>query len=134
MKNSILVLLLSLVGVSAFAYDQKLECADKAVEAATVRNFRDHGANTGSCGAKLLAAGDYLETYLVCESDETDPSEWIVVVEKNVFKNNKLAGKCGIVAVEAQYDSETPNFDSDDGVLKTKSCTMEDDDKKARCK
>lgn len=134
MKSVLFAVAASLISVSAFAEETKLECADKAVEVATTKNFKRFGANTGSCGAKLLASGETLETYLVCVSDETDPSEWVVVMDINVAKGNKVVGKCGVLAAEQQFDSETPNFDSSNGILKTVECSMSDDDKKATCK
>jgi hypothetical protein len=133
MKKFALILLTTLVSCFAFAEPQ-LECANTAVEAATVKNFRTHGANTQSCGAKLLTAGESLETYLVCVSDETDPSEWVVVIQKAVFKKNKLVQTCGVLTAEAQYDSQTPNFEDDQVLLETVKCEMADDDKKATCK
>lgn len=113
-----------------------MKCADRAVEAATTKNFKRFGASTNSCGAKLLSSGEYLETYLVCVSDETDPSEWVVVIQKTVTdKQQRATGTCGVKYAEQQYDSSTPNFESADGLLKTVGCTADyGGDGKVHCK
>lgn len=114
----------------------KLECANQAVEAAVTRNFKRYGASTNSCGTKLLTAGDYLETYLVCVSDETDPSEWVVAIRKDVTnKNNEVVGKCAVKFADAQTDSSTPHFnDGDTDLLATWVCTADHgDDGKVHC-
>lgn len=132
--SKILFVALTSIACNYALAQNNLECANKAVEVATTKNFKVHGANTGSCGAKLLTAGKFLETYLVCISDETDASEWVVVMKKNVFKNNKIVQTCGVASAEVQYESQTPNFESQDGILNTVECTMENDDQKAKCK
>jgi hypothetical protein len=116
MFKSLLLVTTFLFSQASFAAD--LKCADKAVRAATEKNFKRFDASTNSCGAKLLTSGLYSETYLVCISDETDPSEWVVVVSKN-------AGKCIVKYVDSQYDSETPNFEDESGLLETVSCNAE---------
>ncbi|RYZ67042.1 MAG: hypothetical protein EOP05_18275 [Proteobacteria bacterium] len=114
-----------------------LECANQAVEAAVSHNFKRFGASTNSCGAKLLTAGDYLETYLVCVSDENEPSEWVVAVRKTITnKKNEVVGKCGVKFADAQYDSGTPNFnDGDTDLIPTWACTADyGGDGKVHCK
>lgn len=122
------VFVLGLAQMASASQTQDLKCADEAVKAAILSNFKRFGASTGSCGAKLLTAGDYLETYLVCVSDETDPSEWVVVMDKK--------GKgCKVKHADSQYDSETPNFESSEGLLKTVECSIDyGDNAKLICK
>lgn len=126
MKSLAMTLLVLAFAQTSFAA-QELKCADQAVKAATMSNFKQTNASTGSCGAKLLTAGDYLETYLVCVSDETDPSEWVVVMSKK-------GGKCKVKLADNQYDSETPNFESSEGLLKTIECSIDFGDTKLVCK
>ncbi|MES2854465.1 MAG: hypothetical protein V4692_01325 [Bdellovibrionota bacterium] len=121
MLKSLLVCSFLLLSVSAQAAD--LKCADKATEFATKKNFKRFGASTHNCGTKLLASGEFLETYLVCVSDETDPSEWVVVVEK---EGKNALGKlidCKIKFADVQYDSQTPTFDDEAGNLETLECS-----------
>ncbi len=122
----ILLLLSALTLGSKVVEAKDLSCADAAVKAATEKNLKRFGASTGSCGAKLLTSGDYSETYLVCVSDETDPSEWVVVMS-----TNKKDASCKVVYADAQYDSQAPNFESDDGLLDTVTCSG--DDKTVTC-
>lgn len=125
------VLVVAMLGFTQSAFSAKkelLKCADEAVRTATMKNFERFGAATGSCGAKLLTAGDYSETYLVCVSDETDPSEWVVVMDKKTKKG------CKAKYADSQYDSETPNFQSDEGLLKTVECSVDYSDSKLICK
>lgn len=107
---------------------ENLKCADQAVRAATEKNFKRFGASTSSCGAKLLSAGNYLETYLVCVSDETDPSEWIVVTEvAKADRSGRITRRCAVSFAEVQYDSSTPHFENSDDpdLLKTKECSAD---------
>ncbi len=128
MKSLAMALLVLGFAQAGFAVEtQELKCADQAVKAATLNNFKRFNASTGSCGAKLLTAGDYLETYLVCVSDETEPSEWIVVMSKK-------GDKCKVKYADNQYDSETPNFESSEGLLKTVECSIDYGDNKLVCK
>ena len=115
------------VAQTTLAAQPELKCANQAVKAATANNFKRFGASTGSCGAKLLTAGEYLETYLVCVSDETDPSEWVVVMDKK-------ANKCKVKYADSQYDSQTPNFESNEGLLNTVECSADSEDKAVTCK
>lgn len=129
MKSLATVLLVLGFAQASFA-TQELKCADAAVKAATMNNFKRFGASTNSCGAKLLSAGDYLETYLVCVTDETDPSEWVVVMDKK-------AAKCKVKYADSQYDSQTPNFEHADDLdlLKTVQCSIDyADNAKLICK
>jgi hypothetical protein len=91
---------------SAFAVEPPV-CSNEAVKTAVSRNFERFGAATSSCGAKLLAQGRYLSTYLVCVTDETDPSEWVVVMSP------AGEGNCAVEFADVQYDSESPNFSRD---------------------
>ncbi|MES2800883.1 MAG: hypothetical protein V4654_00195 [Bdellovibrionota bacterium] len=127
MKSLAMVLFVLGMGQVSFAA-QELQCADQAVKTATMKNFKRFGASTGSCGAKLLTAGAYSETYLVCVSDETDPSEWVIVMKK--------ANKgCHVKYADTQHDSETPNFESSEGLLKTVECSIDHaDNAKLICK
>lgn len=129
MKKTILVgMMLAFTQTTFAAQKQERKCADEAVRVATMNNFKRFGAATGSCGAKLLTAGAYSETYLVCVSDETDPSEWVVIMDKKTKKGCKAA------YADSQYDSETPNFQSDEGLLKTVECSVDYSDSKLICK
>lgn len=91
--------------------DDALQCQAVAEKAAVKADTRIFGAEANSCGSKLLHAGRYLETYLVCASDETDPSEWIVVVRKYESKNGHVTGRCVVKHVDYTYDDETPDFE-----------------------
>ena len=100
------------------------------MQAATESSYKQFNASGGSCGAKLLTAGDFNETYLVCISDETDPSEWVVVIEKKSQATKKLAARdCVVKYAGVQYDSQTPHFESEEGLLKTKECSVSDNGK-----
>lgn len=103
-----------------FSFGETLKCADAAVKAAMESNYKSFHNSGGTCGAKLLTAGDYTETYLVCVSDETDPSEYVV--------NMKRDG-CKVQFADAQHDSQSPHFEDDKGLLKTKECSVSDDGK-----
>lgn len=127
MKKTILLAAISLLSMAQLVEASDLKCANEAVKAATASNFKRFGASTGSCGAKLLTAGDYSETYLVCVSDETDPSEWVVVMDKK-------ANKCKVKYADSQYDSQTPNFESNEGLLNTVECSADSEDKAVTCK
>lgn len=128
MKSLATALLVLVMGQTGFAAQkEELKCADIAVRTATKANFKRYGASTSSCGTKLLTAGDYLETYLVCITDETEPSEWVVVMSK---KGNI----CKVKFADNQYDSETPNFESSEGLLKTVECSIDYGDNKLVCK
>ena len=120
--NFFLALAVLFMAAQAFAAPEapKLECANEAVKVAVARNFKRYGASTNSCGAKLLTAGEFFETYLVCVSDETDPSEWVVVMKTD-------ADKCSAKFADAQHDSSTPNFsdDSDSALLNVWSCSAD---------
>ena len=85
------------------------DCSEEAQAAAVAANKRMHGAESGECGARLLHRGDQKETWLVCVSDETDPSEWVVVT-RNGSKAAHEA-RCSIAYAGNVYDSTTPDFE-----------------------
>lgn len=105
---------------------KSLKCVNKAVIASVKHNFKSFGAGTGSCGIKLLHAGDFKETYIACTSDETDPMEYIVVM-------NSHKG-CKTEYVGSTNEGSVPTFDSEDGLLNSISCSIDSGDKKLVCK
>lgn len=117
------------------ASENQPKCANEAVKVAVRKNFRNFGASTSSCGLKALNISEHLETYLACTSDETDPMEYIVVLKpsKTDSKGNVIK-KCATEYVGSSSDSETPNFESEDGLLQTISCSIDNGDNKLICK
>lgn len=113
--RSMITLAVLMFTASAFAKgnDLKPKCASVAQEKAVAANQKTFGAETSGCGTKLLHLGDQLETYLVCVSDETDPSEWIVVVKRDVVnkKSSKIIGSCDVEYTGYAVDAATPDFD-----------------------
>ncbi len=116
MIQNLLLIATLLTAPAVFAATPK--CANQAVESAVTKNFKRFGASTNSCGATLLSAGEYRETYLVCVSDETDPSEWVVVIN---------TVQCKVEYAGTQSESETPTFDSLNPaqLLKTQECSAD---------
>ncbi len=112
MKFVILSLVVSFASVSAFA--GAAECSKVAEEVAAKADKAKFGAEASSCGSKLLNKGSELETYLVCVSDETDPSEWIVVVEPKVINRNSgnVLATCQVRYKGYATDAASPNFDN----------------------
>lgn len=111
------------------------KCAGEAVKAAVSKNFKSFGASTSSCGLKALNISEHLETYLACTSDETDPMEYIVVLKPTkTDSKGKVVKKCATEYVGSSSDSETPNFESEDGLLKTIECSIDYGDNKLICK
>jgi hypothetical protein len=88
------------------------KCESVAQEAAVKANKKFFGAETSGCGSKLLHLGDQLETYLVCVTDETDPSEWIVAVERAEHdkKTGKTTAECVVKYSGYAVDAATPYF------------------------
>lgn len=113
------------IALTAQAKEQELKCVNKAVSGATLKNFKNYGASTNSCGIKLLHAGDFKETYIVCTSDETEPTEYIVVMDPNK--------KCKMDFIASTNESSTPTFDSDEGLLKSIECSIDNGDNKLVC-
>lgn len=112
--RSLIIVTLSMLSFSAFAKsDLSAKCETQAVAAAVKANKKKFGAETSDCGAKLLHLGDQLETYLVCVSDETDPSEWIVTVKRDVFskRTHKVVGTCDVEYTGYAVDASTPDFE-----------------------
>lgn len=106
--KSIVALSSILISTSAFG----AACTDKAVDYAVSANQERTNAQSTACGAKLLSSGDYIETFLVCVTDETDPSEWIVIVEKEELNHGDPTGEtCLLQYAGAQFDNRTPTFD-----------------------
>ena len=102
--KSLLLTITLLMGTTSFAQDEA-QCADHAVKAAVQKNYKQYNASTNSCGIKPLNVGEFLETYLVCVSDETDPTEYIVVIDPR-------GGKCKVKFLDSATESSTPNFDN----------------------
>lgn len=115
MKNTMIVILMTaLTSVASAKSNLKPKCEDIAVKAAEKANYKLFGAETGSCGSKLLHLGDTVETYLVCITDETDPSEWVVAVKRDVAdKNGKVVKTCKVEYTGYAMDAATPNFDQE---------------------
>ena len=111
------------VATAAFASDD-LKCVDKAVREATLKNFTSFGAGSNSCGIKKLTSGPHLETYLVCVSDESESSEWVMAMDPS---------SCKVRFAAAQEDAGTPNFDGEEDLLKAVSCTVYDSKKDLKC-
>lgn len=111
------------------------KCADEAVKAAVSKNFKSFGASTSSCGIKALNIADHLETYMVCTSDETDPMEYIVVMQ-TAKSNSKgdIVKRCVPSFVGNSNDAKTPNFESEEGLLKSIECSIDNGDNKLICK
>lgn len=115
MKSILLSITLAALLPTAKAANKNQEpksmCQNVAEKAAAKADFEMFGAEASSCGSKLLHLGDELETYLVCVSDETDPSEWIVVVKRFVTnKNHKVVSQCHVEYTGYAVDAATPDF------------------------
>lgn len=103
------VLFLSLVASSfALADDYVPSCNLTAQSAAVQENYRATGAESSGCGTQLLYKGDLTETFLVCVSDETEPSEWIVTIKTSFSKPTRVA--CEVEAISKANDSSAPSF------------------------
>lgn len=115
MKHVLMIAMMTLISFSASAKTEELtaKCQAVAEKAAEKANYKKFGAETSVCGSKVLHLGDQLETYLVCISDETDPSEWIVTVKRDVFnKDHDLVKNCKVEYTGYAVDAATPNFDN----------------------
>lgn len=127
MKAIYSVLLTTVLSFSAFAAKEKtqLKCTNDAVKAAVSTNYKNFKVSTSSCGIKLLHAGEFAETYIVCTSDETDPMEYIAVVSKKKG--------CKVELIKSTNEASTPTFDDNTGLLKSIECSMEFDVGKLVC-
>lgn len=103
--KTLLFTVIAFVVATASAKENQPECVDFAVKTAVQKNFKTFGAGSHSCGIKPLNIGQFLETYLVCVSDETEPTEYIMVVEP---RNNQ----CKVKFLGSATESTTPNFDT----------------------
>ena len=74
MKKLLFTIAATLVA-TASANEGVPQCADFTVKAAVQKNFKTYGASTNSCGIKPLNIGEFLETFLVCVSDETESAD-----------------------------------------------------------
>lgn len=120
---------------AATAKSYQPECHNEAVKAAVMSNYKKFGAGTNSCGLKALHLGEQLETYIACTSDETDPMEHIVVMEKvRSGRNGKITGRCVVGFVDVLTDAQHPNFESEQGLIETVECTIDSSDEKLICK
>ena len=90
---SIAVLFLTLSLSSAFANPpapgatrEPVRCfnvAERAGLAAVNKKWPGASVETRTVtGHRLLVNGDFIETYLIGISDETDPSDWVVIINK----------------------------------------------------
>lgn len=126
MKFLLTAISISTLSISALAADKtKLKCTDAAVKATVSKNYKTFKASTSSCGIKLLHAGSFKETYIVCTSDETDPMEYIAVMDKN--KN------CKADYISSTNEASTPTFDDNTGLLKSIECSIDFGDDKLVC-
>lgn len=105
MKSLFFVIVIALA-TAASASENKPQCADATVRAAVQKNYKQYKASTNSCGIKPLVIGEFLETYLVCVSDETEPTEYIAVIDPR-------EGKCNVKFIGAANEASTPHFDTD---------------------
>jgi hypothetical protein len=132
--KSIILVISTFMTLNAFA-GKTPTCANQAVYAAVEKNYKTFEAGTNSCGIKALHIGETLETYLVCTSDETDPMEYVVTVQPTKYNDGKPNELCAVSYVEVSYDSETPDFDSDEGLIaNTQNCKIDYGDDKVICK
>jgi hypothetical protein len=117
------------------AKDKSLQCIDTAVKAAVQTNYSNFGASTSSCGIKLLNKGNYSETYVVCTTDETDPMEYVVVVTPSSYNQQTESSEtCKVKFVDSTSDASTPTFESEEGLLKSIACSIDNGDEKLICK
>lgn len=119
------ITLFSTVALSASAATSDLKCVDNAVKSTVRHNFKNFGVSTNSCGIKLLHAGTFKETFLVCTTDETDGMEYIVVMEKKA---------CKAVHISSTNEGETPAFADNNGLLNSVECSIDEGDEKLVCK
>lgn len=122
MKNFIYLFLILFVSESSFA--EQPSCVDEAVRASVLHNFETHGVNTNSCGIKALNIGEMAETYLACTSDETEPTEYVVVMNKS---------NCELSFIGAATQASTPSFESQEGLLDSISCEIDGYDEIFEC-
>lgn len=127
MKALFSVIAISMLSLSAVAAKDKtqLKCTDAAVKATVSKNYKTFKASTSSCGIKLLHAGEFKETYIVCTSDETDPMEYIAVMSKNKG--------CKADLISSTNEAQTPTFDDNTGLLKSIECSIDNGDDKLVC-
>ncbi len=121
--NKLFLSIVLLVTQAAFANEP--QCVDQTVRQTVMHNFSKFGASTNSCGIKALNIGDFLETYLVCSSDETEPTEYVVVVN---------ADTCETAFIDAATEASTPNFNTDGGLLESVECSIDGYDSQLTCR
>jgi hypothetical protein len=98
------------ITLSAFAAPKCETQAKKYGYQAANKTFGAESVESRSvCGAELLDGGDFLETYVVGISDEVEPSEFIVVVDKKTCKL-KFAGVTRDAASRFDYSDECRKY------------------------
>jgi len=114
-----------ILAVSATEAANQPKCVDEAVKHTVFFNAHKHGVGTNSCGIKALNIGHFYETYLVCTSDETESTEYVVTVDSKT---------CVAEYTVAATESSTPNFENTNGLLKSVSCDIDSSDYILNCK
>ena len=113
--NSIVTLTLAslLLSAPAFADAPTGKCGKQVEAAAAKADKKRFNAEANSCGSKLLHQGAELETYIVCVTDETDASEWIVTAQPEVLnKKGEVVGTCKVAYTGYAVEASTPDFDN----------------------
>lgn len=121
MKN---LMILSFVVFSQFSFSQEIECVDEAVKKTTLFNKEKYGAGTSSCGIKKLHLGQFKNTFLVCTSDETEPTEYVVIMTK---------GHCKPEVISPVTEARTPSFDDDSNLLDSVECSIDSEESEVTC-
>lgn len=119
-----LVFVISLTHTAIAKNNTDLKCADKAVMATVMKNFKSFKVGTNSCGIKLLNKGIFSETYIVCTTDETDTMEYVTVMDRY----------CKTLLVTSSNQGEAPAFDNDKGLLNAVSCSVDEGSGKLDCR
>lgn len=119
-----LVFVISLTITANAKSNNELKCADKAVMATVMKNFKSFSVSTNSCGIKLLNKGVFSETYIVCTTDETDTMEYVTVMDRN----------CKTLLVTSSNQGEAPAFENDNGLLNAVSCSADEGSGKLSCR
>jgi hypothetical protein len=62
--------------------------------------------------------------------------EYVVTVkpQESDKKTGKITKTCAVDYVQTASDSETPNFENEDGLIDTIRCSIDSSDKKLICK
>ncbi|MBY0518103.1 MAG: hypothetical protein K2P81_14435 [Bacteriovoracaceae bacterium] len=90
--KAIIALVCLFVALSAFAQGKCEKEAKKFGYQAANQTFGMESEESRSvCGATLLDNGDFIETYIVGISDEVEPSEFIVILDKKTCKKKFAA-------------------------------------------